>query len=93
MTQIEIARKLAKDAGLEPKAADAIVQAVAEYTDTIAPVSRDYLDKRLAETDTRIVQMESTLIKWVVGTGVVVVLSVAGAAIAAVNFLAAHYKP
>jgi hypothetical protein len=93
MTQIEIARKLAKDAGLDPKAADAIVQAVAEYTDTIAPVSRDYLDKRLAETDTRIVQMESTLIKWVVGTGVVVVLSIVGTAIAAVNFLAAHYKP
>jgi hypothetical protein len=69
------------------------VQAVAEYTDTIAPVSRDYLDKRLAETDTRIVQMESTLIKWVVGTGVVVVLSIVGTAIAAVNFLAAHYKP
>jgi hypothetical protein len=81
MTQIEIARKLAKDAGLDPKAADAIVQAVAEYTDTIAPVGRDYLDKRLAETDTRIVQVESTLIKWVVGT-----------AIAAVNFLTAHYK-
>ena len=93
MPQIEIARKLAKDAGLDPKAADAIVQAVAEYTDTIAPVSRDYLDRRLAETDTRIVQMESTLIKWVVGTGVVVVLSIVGTAIAAVNFLAAHYKP
>ena len=69
------------------------MQAVAEYTDTIAQVSHDYLDKQLAETDTRIVQMESTLIKWVVGTGVVVVLSIVGTAIAAVNFLAAHYKP
>jgi hypothetical protein len=57
MTQIEISRKLAKDAGLEAQKADAIVQAV----------------------------------------GVAVVLSTLGTVIgtagAAVNFLAAHYRP
>lgn len=100
MTLIEISRKLAKEAELDQKKADAIMQAVVEYTDTVAPVTRDYLDKRLAETekriaetDTRIAQMESTLIKWVVGTGVAVVGTVIGTAIAAVNFLATHYKP
>jgi hypothetical protein len=86
MTQIEISRKLAQDAGLDPKAADAIMQAVAEYTDTIAPVSRDYLDKRLAE-------LESGLHKWIVGTGGAILIGIAGIAIAAVNFLATHYKP
>ena len=100
MTQIEISRKLAKDAELDQQKADAFVQAIAEYTQSVAPVTRDYLDKRLAETekriaetDTRFAQMESTLIKWVVVTGVAVGGTVIGTAIAAVNFLAAHYKP
>jgi hypothetical protein len=52
----------------------------------VEALTRDHLDKRLAE-------VESTLIKWVVGTGVVVILSIVGTAIAAVNFLAAHYRP
>ena len=53
---------------------------------TAEPLTRDHLDRRIAE-------LESTTIKWVVGTGVVVIVSVIGTAIAAVNFLAAHYKP
>ena len=86
MTQIEIARKLAKDAQLEPGKAEAFVQAIAEYTDTVAPVTKDHLDKRLAE-------LESGLHKWIVGTGGAILIGIAGIAIATVNFLAAHYKP
>jgi hypothetical protein len=86
MTQIEIAHKLAKDAELDQKKADAIIQAIAEYTQSVAPVSREYLDKRLAE-------LESSLHRWIVGTGGAILIGIAGIAIAAVNFLAAHYKP
>src|SRR5690349_17874463 len=99
MTLIEISRKLAHDAELDPKAADAIMQAVVEYTDTVAPVTREYLDKRLAETDKRITEvdkriteMESTLLKWIVGTGAAIVVAIIGSVIGAVNFLAAHYR-
>jgi hypothetical protein len=90
MTQIEISRKLAQDAGLEPQKADAIVQAIAEFSEGVAPVSHDYLDKRLAE-------LESSMHRWVIGTGVAVVVTIVGTvigtAIAAVNFLAAHHTP
>ena len=86
MTQIEISRKLAKDAELDQQKADAIIQAIAEYTQSVAPVTREYLDKRLAE-------LESSLHKWIVGTGGAILLGIIGTAIAAVNFLATHYKP
>ena len=53
-------------------------------------MSRDYLDKRLAE-------LESSMHRWVIGTGVAVVVTIVGTvigtAIGAVNFLAAHHKP
>jgi hypothetical protein len=49
MTQIEISRKLAKDAELDQQEADAIIQAIAEYTQSVAPVTREYLDARLAD--------------------------------------------
>jgi hypothetical protein len=93
MTLIEISRKLAKDAELEPAKADAIMQAVVEYSDTVAPVTRDYLDRRLSELRGEMSQAESRTIKWIVGTGGAIVLAVVGSTIGAVNFLAAHYRP
>src|SRR5689334_20945079 len=48
MTLIEISRKLANDSGLEPAKADAIMQAVVEYVNTVAPVTRDHFDDRLS---------------------------------------------
>ena len=53
---------------------------------TAEPLTREYLDKRLAAT-------ESTLIRCIVGTGGAILIGVIGTAIASVNFLAAHYKP
>jgi hypothetical protein len=50
MTLIEISHKLAKDAELDQQKADAIMQAVVEYTNTVAPVTREYLDARLGAT-------------------------------------------
>ena len=63
MTQIEISRKLAQDAGLDPKAADAIVQAVAEYTETAAPVSKEHFDDQMtllrADLDKKLAELRS----------------------------------
>ena len=74
------------DAAAAQKLTEAIVRATELAEEEAKPVTKDHLDKRIAE-------LESTTIKWVVGTGVVVILSIVGTAIAAVNFLAAHYKP
>lgn len=93
VTLIEISRKLAKDAELEPAKADAIMQAVVEYSDAVAPVTRDHLDRRLSETDKRIAELETSLTWKVVGTGGAIVFTIIGTAVAAVNFLAAHYRP
>ena len=61
------------------------MQAMVEYTDTVAPVSREHLDKRIAE-------LETSLTWKVVGTGGAIVFTIIGTAVAAVNFLAAHYR-
>jgi hypothetical protein len=75
MTQIEISRKLAQDAELEPKKADAIIQAIAEYTQSVAPVTREYLDAKLADlrSEMHVAFRDQT---WkLVGSFVVVVLA------------------
>ena len=74
MTLIEIAHQLAKDAGLEQQQADAIVQAIVEYTDTVAPVTRDYLDKRLADLRADIADKLRDQTRWLTGTFVVLML-------------------
>lgn len=74
------------DAAAAQKLTEAIVRATELAEEEAKPVTRDHLDKRLAE-------LESGLHKWIVGTGGAILIGIAGIAIAAVNFLATHYKP
>lgn len=71
-----LAREL-KDAGIEPKQADAITHVVQHATEQADPATRADLDTHRAEVRADLAALEARLIKWMIGialtaTGMVV---------------------
>ena len=73
---LTLAREL-KDAGIEPKQADAITHVVQQATEQADPATRADLDTYRAEVRADRAALEARLIKWMIGialtaTGIVV---------------------
>ena len=73
---LTLAREL-KDAGIEPKQADAITHVVQQATERADPATRADLDTHRAEVRADLAALEARLIKWMIGialtaTGIVV---------------------
>lgn len=73
---LTLAREL-KDAGIEPKQADAITHVVQQATEQADPATRADLDTHRAEVRADLAALEARLIKWMIGialtaTGIVV---------------------
>ena len=73
---LTLAREL-KDAGIEPKQADAITHVVQQATEQADPATRADLDTHRAEVRADLAALEARLIKWMIGialtaTGMVV---------------------
>lgn len=73
---LTLAREL-KDAGIEPKQADAITHVVQQATEQADPATRADLDTYRAEVRADLAALEARLIKWMIGialtaTGIVV---------------------
>ena len=73
---LTLAREL-KDAGIEPKQADAITHVVQQATEQADPATRADLNTHRAEIRADLTALEARLIKWMIGialtaTGIVV---------------------
>ena len=73
---LSLAREL-KDAGIEPKQADAITHVVQQAAEHGDPATRADLDTHRAEVRADIASLEARLIKWMIGialtaTGIVI---------------------
>ena len=73
---LTLAREL-KDAGIEPRQADAITHVVQQAAEHADPATRADLDTHRAEVRAELAALEARLIKWMIGvaataTGIVV---------------------
>ena len=75
---LTLAREL-KDAGIEPKQADAITHVVQQATEQADPATRADLNTHRAEVRADLTALEARLIKWMIG----IALTATGSVVAA----------